>query len=184
MDGGSSAALHEHLGKHGGGGGLSVCAAHADGGVKPLHQLAQQRSPLNGRQAQALQLHALGVVGQNGHGVNHQIRAVHVFGMVADGDGNVQVVPQVAGGVGFQIVRPGNDISLSLSICASPLMLEPPMPIMWMRLPDNPGYAVRSSLLTRFLKWRGPAPSRFFGGGNTLAKYTDDIIRWNAGNNQ
>lgn len=104
MDGGVHAALHEHLGEHGGGGGLSVRAAHADGGVKPLHQLAQQRRPLNGRQAQALQLHALGVVGQNGHGVNHQIRAVHVFGMVADGDGNVQVVPQVAGGVGFQIV--------------------------------------------------------------------------------
>ena len=125
MDGGVHAALHEHLGEHGGGGGLAVRAAYADGGVKPLHQLAQQRGPLDGRQAQALQLHALGVVGQNGHGIDHQVRAVHVFGAVADGDGNVQVVPQMPGRIGFQIVRPGNDVALFLEHLRQPAHAGP-----------------------------------------------------------
>ena len=114
VDGGVHLTLHENLGKHGGGGGFAVRAAHADGRFEAFHQLAQQRCTLDIGQAKPLNFHALGVVRQDGHGIHHQIRAVDVLRLVADGDRDAQIIAQVASGIGFQIIRTGNDVALLL----------------------------------------------------------------------
>ena len=112
MNGGILAALHQHLTEHGRGGGLAVGSAHADSGFIAFHQLAQQRGPFDGGNAKPLRFHPLRVVGQDGHGIDHQIGPVNVFRPVANGHGNVQFLPQVPGSVGFQIVRAGQPVSL------------------------------------------------------------------------
>ena len=112
MNGRILAALHQHLTEHGRGGGLAVGSAHADSGFIAFHQLAQQRGPFDGGNAKPLRFHPLRVVGQDGHGIDHQIGPMNVFRPVANGHGNMQFLPQVPGSVGFQIVRAGQPVSL------------------------------------------------------------------------
>ena len=76
--------VQQHLGDHRGGGRLAVRAADVDGMVVALHQLAEQRRALHLRNAEPCGLGALGVVRADGGGIDDQVRAVHIFGMMAD----------------------------------------------------------------------------------------------------
>jgi len=114
VDGGIHFTLHQHLRKHGGGGGLAMRAAHADGGIEALHQLTQQRCTLDIGQSEAGNLKPLRIIRQDGYRIHHQIRTVNVFREMADGDGNMQIIPQMLCGIRFQPVRAGDDIALLL----------------------------------------------------------------------
>ena len=74
----------KHLRQHRGGGGLAVRAADGDGALAALHQLPNEVAALHLRYAQPRGLGALGVVRGDGGGVDDQLRAAHVFRLVAD----------------------------------------------------------------------------------------------------
>ena len=78
------ARFDENLRDHRRGGGLAVRAGDADRLIERAHQPPQQHRALNLRNAQPLRLGALGVAFRNGGRIDHQIRAVDVFGAVAD----------------------------------------------------------------------------------------------------
>ena len=71
--------------------------------LQAFHQLPQQRSPFDRRQVEPFGFHALGIVGQNRDGINHKLRAVHVFRRMADGHGHAHF-PQGFGRIGFEVV--------------------------------------------------------------------------------
>ena len=86
-------------------------AADADGLLVALHQLAQEVRALHGRDAQAGALHALGVVLGDGGGVDHQIRAVDVLGLLAHHALNA-LLPQRSQQVAVGAVGAGDGVAL------------------------------------------------------------------------
>ena len=111
VDGGIRAPLHQDLAEHGGGGGFAVSSAHTHRLPVALHQLAQERCPLHGRDAQPLRLYPLGVVGGDGGGVHHQIRPMDVLRPMAH-EHLRALVAHVTQQIPFRPVRAGHPVAL------------------------------------------------------------------------
>ena len=111
MDRGIQAALHQHLGQHGGGAGFAMGAADTNGLLIAFHQLAQQHAALDGRDTQPVRLHPFWIIAGSGAGINHQIGAMHLLRCMADIHlyaGCAHVADQIALGT----VRAGHLVSL------------------------------------------------------------------------
>ena len=113
------ARLDEDLRDHRRGGGLAVRAGDADCLIKRAHQPTQQHSALDLRNTQRLRLGALGIALRYGDRIDHQIRAVNVFGVVADINFYAQFFERF-GLVGGVAIRAGHG--------AAPLQHEPRQP--------------------------------------------------------
>ena len=103
VDGGVGPGGQERLGQHGGGGGLAVGAADADGEAVAGHQIADQVAALDLGNVKPGGLGALRVVRGDGGGVDHDVRAVDVLCGVADVDCDALLLEMVRL-VGFRAV--------------------------------------------------------------------------------
>ncbi len=114
MNGWIHVRIHQHLRNHRRGCGLTMRTTNPNGGLKPFHQLTEQGRTFDVWQAQTFHFHALWIVGSNRDGVHHQIRPVDVAGLMSDGHGNVLIVSQMFGGIGFQAIGSREHVSLFL----------------------------------------------------------------------
>ena len=110
---------YQNLRDHGRGRGLSVRTAHADSGRAAVHQLPEQLRAFDFRDAEARGFHALFVIGRDRNGVHDQIGVLHVFFMMADGDGDSHRA-QTLGRVGLKIITAGEGISLFMQHTRQP----------------------------------------------------------------
>ena len=63
---------------------LSVRSAYADRLGKAFHKLAQKNCTLNGWNPEFLRLSPFGILRRDSSGINHKIRAMHIFSTVSD----------------------------------------------------------------------------------------------------
>ena len=105
------AALHQHLREHGGRCGFAMGAADVDGVAIALHQLTQQLGTLHAGQAKPLHFHPFGIIRQDSGGIDHQISAMDVFGLLSDMDLDAHVA-QLRQRVAVCAVGAGNAVAL------------------------------------------------------------------------
>ena len=79
---GIEAGRGQHGGGHRGGGGFAVRAGDGDA-VFQAHQFGQHFRARNDGNFQPVRFDDFGIVAANGRGDHHDVRAVHVFGLMA-----------------------------------------------------------------------------------------------------